>query len=965
MLIDQTLERQIGGDRPVLLDTEEAWLIVKGRVDVFVVPLQADGGVGTRTHICRLENGAAFFGAQHASEGRLRLLAVGSSGTTLRPLRLGADDAWKGSDTPPDELVPLLDTWIRALYAGVCTEVPAAPCVEADMGRMHVKQPGMLLRTKQGLGWVRHVSGRSRIMGKPALEVGTSEFAPVSRRAWLTVEEPGVVEVVDTAHMLLRFSLWQTIARAHEIALMGASLVIEQQNAAALQRLRHRRVAAQGALSGALARVASTLRGATTPVIATAGTDEAIEQADVLFAAMRLVTDAGGIRMDALPPRSLPTERDQVGAIAKASRFRTRQVALREGWWREDRGPLLAYIAEDKRPVAIIQTAPGVSWLQDPVRSGRTRVTEEVAATLAPLATSVYRSFPEAAITLYELLAFGFRGCRRDIATLMGVSVASSLLALAGPLATAQLFNSVIPGAQRGQLVQLVALLLVSAVATVLFQLTRTVALLRINGRMGSSLQAAVWDRLLSVPLSFFKPYTAGNLAMRALGVDQARQIVFGSAVSAILSGVFSLSYIGLLFYYDVRLAWWALLCIGIALVCTSAISFLQLRSQRIVSEVRAKASGTVFELLAGITKLRVAGAESHAFAVWARLFSAQRAAQFTARRYGNWYAVFMSAFPIIGYIVIFVLVSKAAGANAMPTGDLLAFIAAFSACLSATLGSGGAAMQMLAAVPLFENAQPIFATLPEVQLGKTDPGALLGDIEMQHVMFRYGGSDAPLTLRDVSLHVRPGEFVAFVGPSGSGKSTIMRLLLGFDSPESGAVYFDGKDVEGLDVQALRRQIGVVLQGGRLSTGDIYTNIVGSSMATFEDAWEAARMAGFEADIRAMPMGMHTVVSEGGSTLSGGQRQRLMIARALVNRPRILLFDEATSALDNKTQAVVTESLARLQATRIVIAHRLSTITNADRIIVVEGGRIVQSGTYQQLITQPGLFAQLAQRQLA
>jgi ATP-binding cassette subfamily C protein len=215
-----------------------------------------------------------------------------------------------------------------------------------------------------------------------------------------------------------------------------------------------------------------------------------------------------------------------------------------------------------------------------------------------------------------------------------------------------------------------------------------------------------------------------------------------------------------------------------------------------------------------------------------------------------------------------------------------------------------------------------------------------------------------------VSFHVKAGEFVAFVGPSGSGKSTVLRLLLGFEEPESGAIYFDGQELAGLDLQAIRSQIGVVLQNGRLMSGDIFTNIVGSSLATIDDAWEAARMAGLDLDVKRMPMGMHTVVSEGGGTLSGGQRQRLMIARALLRRPTVLFFDEATSALDNRTQAIVGESLDRLHATRIVVAHRLSTIMHADQIYVMEGGRIVERGNYGELMENKGLFSELAKRQL-
>jgi ATP-binding cassette subfamily C protein len=266
--------------------------------------------------------------------------------------------------------------------------------------------------------------------------------------------------------------------------------------------------------------------------------------------------------------------------------------------------------------------------------------------------------------------------------------------------------------------------------------------------------------------------------------------------------------------------------------------------------------------------------------------------------------------------------------------------------------------------VPLYEQAKPILMTRAEVDTAKADPGRLAGGIDAQHMSFRYQ-EDGPPVLRDVSFTIHPGEFVAFVGPSGSGKSTIFRMLLGFETPESGAVYFDGQDLAGLDLPEVRSQTGVVLQNGKLMPGDIFTNIIGSAPLTLDDAWEAARMAGLDGDVKAMPMGMHTVISEGGGTLSGGQRQRLMIARAIVRRPKILLFDEATSALDNRTQAIVSESLDRLQATRIVVAHRLSTIINADRIYVVEAGRTVQTGTYAELLDEDGPFAELAKRQIA
>jgi ATP-binding cassette subfamily C protein len=332
----------------------------------------------------------------------------------------------------------------------------------------------------------------------------------------------------------------------------------------------------------------------------------------------------------------------------------------------------------------------------------------------------------------------------------------------------------------------------------------------------------------------------------------------------------------------------------------------------------------------------------------------------------GNRLEVFNAAFPILATAGIFYYTAelmKDPKITPLTTGDFLAFNAAFGQFLTAMLQLSSSIVGVLNIVPLYERAKPIFQTLPEVDQGKSDPGELKGNIELNHIAFRYR-PDAPLVLRDLSLSIKAGQFVAFVGSSGCGKSTLFRLLLGFERPESGAIYYDGQDLAGLDIGSVRRQMGVVLQNGRLLSGDIFTNIIGSAPLTLDDAWQAAEMAGLAEDIKGMPMGMHTVISEGGGGLSGGQRQRLLIARAIVGRPRLLLFDEATSALDNQTQAIVGQSLEKLQATRIVIAHRLSTILNADKIFVFDKGVVVQSGNYEELMAQEGLFAELAKRQI-
>jgi NHLM bacteriocin system ABC transporter ATP-binding protein len=527
------------------------------------------------------------------------------------------------------------------------------------------------------------------------------------------------------------------------------------------------------------------------------------------------------------------------------------------------------------------------------------------------------------------------------------------------------LFESIIPGADRSQLVQMTLVLLAVALAGSLFTVVRGVAIVRIESRTAASIQAAVWDRLIALPLPFFRGYSAGELAMRAMNVEEIRRVMTGAVVTGLLAGLFSLSNLFLLFHYDLLLGAVGTALITVSLAASITMGLLQLRSQRGILSLRSRINGMMLQFLTGISKLKLAGAEAQAFSQWARAFGEQRDRQYRNRTLGIRLAVFNAGYPVACSIILFSLAARTLGTeHPLGTGEFLGFTAAFGLCLGAVLSTSSAVLQALNTVPLYEQVKPILQTTPEVRPGKDEPGELSGAIELQHVSFRYQ-ADGPQVLRDVSVRIDPGEFVAFVGPSGSGKSTCFRLLLGFDTPEVGSVSYDEQDLAGLDVEAVRRQIGVVLQSGRVMGGDLFTNIVGSSTATLDDAWEAARMAGLDEDIRKMPMGMHTMVSDGGGTLSGGQRQRLMIARAIVGRPRILLMDEATSALDNRTQAIVSESLDRLRATRVVIAHRLSTILHADRIHVLVAGEIVESGNYDELMALDGVFAAMARRQLA
>ncbi|MCF8011124.1 MAG: NHLP bacteriocin export ABC transporter permease/ATPase subunit [Clostridiales bacterium] len=695
-------------------------------------------------------------------------------------------------------------------------------------------------------------------------------------------------------------------------------------------------------------------------------TEEADDD-DLLYKACAAVGRSKEIKI--VPSKGLKKSesKDPLGDIARASQIRTRQVILKDKWWKEDNGAFLAYKEKEdgEYPVALLPVSPKKYHLYDPADESMAVVDESEASTVKPHAYTFYRPLPVKTISYNELLKFLARGIwKRDIAAILIMGILGGLLGMLTPVVTGKIFDSVIPDGEKVLLTQIGFLLMAIAATTFAFNLTRAFAMHRIEGRTESDLQAAVWDRLLSLPVPFFKNYTAGELAERGMGISKIRSILSGAVINTVISFIFSIFYFLLLFYYSWRLALICMVIVIFVMGISLLFGFLQIRYEHQLIDVKNKLAGKVFNLLSGVSKIKTSGAEKRAFYNWAEQFSEVRDVTFKKENLGNKLEVFNSTVNVIATGIIFYSVIKVKKIDLAP-GAFIAFSTAFSKFLSSMLEVSNVVLQLNIIKPIYERIRPILETPPEFDQEKADPGELEGNIEVSHVNFRYE-KDGPLILNDVTLEIKQGDYVGIVGTSGSGKSTLFRILLGFEKPESGQVYYDQQDLENVDIRAVRRQLGVVLQGGQLMSGSIFDNIVSANPGlTINHAWEAARMAGMEEDIKSMPMGMHTVVSEDGGTLSGGQKQRLLIARAVITRPKIVYFDEATSALDNKTQKIVSESLASLNATRVLIAHRLSTIADCSKIIVLDRGRVVESGTYDELFKQNGLFTQLVKRQLA
>ena len=973
-----TAVREATNAHPLLLEHGRAWLVQTGRIDVFATRMEGGEPAGSRTHLFRVAAGESMVGTGEAAG--MALLGVGAPGTTLlevdlAPYRERAPDA-----AARPRLARALHGWVERLYDTLALEGRIPRHRTLDPGAVLEVEAGACVRPTPQLSWIQPTAGSVSLAGGADVALAEGELLPISRRAWVQAAGPATLRLVTTEELLSGEGEWDPAAAwdaLDHLQLRVLERVADRLSAAEheqRERARKQKKASQDAMTSAMARLALTMQKPVKRALLRARPPGDEKEEESLLAAFRLVAAAEGIEVGHLPKgHELLQSSDPIQAVARAYRVRTRRVTLRGEWWKRDNGPLLGRLAERSRAVALFPLPDGGYNLVDPFARTETRVDEKVAETIGHFAFTLYSPFSPEPLNARELWRFGQHNIRRDRTTAIMAGAGVALLGLVTPMAIGMLYDVVIPGADRAQLLQLTIGLVIAALASVLFQVARGFALLRIESKVGPRLQAAVLDRLLSLPLPFFRDYAAGDLADRAMAIEEMRRILSGAVVNVLLGGIFSLANFGLLFYYSPHLAKLAAFLIALAVLTTGLVSYAQLRSQRTILQLRAKNSGLVLQLLTGLSKLRLVGAEPQAFALWARLFSDQRVQQYRTRTLGNLLSVFNAAFPVLATLVLFWSAAPpgpagpGAGGAPVPdplaTGDFLAFVAAFNFSLGAMLSSSTALIGALVVIPLYEQIGPILRATPEVHAGKHDPGELSGALELQHVTFRYHG-DGPTVLQDVSIRVKPGEFVALVGASGSGKSTIVRMLLGFETPETGSVTFDEQELSGLDLLAVRRQIGVVVQNSGLMSGDIFTNITGPTTATMDDAWEAARMAGLDEDIKQMPMGMYTVINTGGGTLSGGQRQRLMIARALVHRPRILFFDEATSALDNRTQEIVSHSLDTLKVTRVVVAHRLSTIRNADRIYVIQNGSVAEHGTYDELFARDGLFAELARRQL-
>ena len=637
-----------------------------------------------------------------------------------------------------------------------------------------------------------------------------------------------------------------------------------------------------------------------------------------------------------------------------------RNVKLEEGWYKDAYGPMLAFRREDGAPVALLPRPFMGYFFTDPATGEKTKLTRASAAQFDTDAICFYRPLPLKKLGIPDLIVY-LKDCLStgDYVLLVGLTVLVTLFGLPMLSLTRVLTGYVLENGGSALLAGTAVFMVCAIVSSQLISTVRELMMNRIEIKTSLSVEAAMMMRLMNLPANFFRKYSTGEMSSRVDSVNQLCSLLLGSVFSMGLTSLSSLLYVPRIFHYAPALVAPALLIVAVTLGFTILSTFAQMRISKQVMEKSARERGLSLALIMGVQKIKLAGAEKRAFARWARAYSETAELNYNPPVFLKANAAINTAISLAGTIILYYLAVK----TRISASEYITFNVAYGMVTGAFASLTGVALSIARIRPILEMAEPVLKAEPESSETKAMVTSVKGAIELSQVYFRYT-ENMPYVVDGMSLKIKAGEYVALVGTTGCGKSTLLRLMLGFEKPEKGAVYFDGRDISTLDLRSLRRKMGVVTQDGSLFQGDIYSNIVISApQLTLDEAWEAAEIAGIADDIRAMPMGMQTIISEGQGGISGGQKQRLMIARAIAPKPKILMFDEATSALDNRTQKQVSEALDKLKCTRIVIAHRLSTIRNCDRILVLDKGHIVEDGTYDELIAQNGFFADLVARQ--
>ena len=957
------------GNLPVELDDPNSvWFIDRGTVDLFLVEFKDGVEHAAPQHLVRCQSGRLLPGVapdeqdDSYKDTTLSLIAKGLPGTLLKRM-----PAPLLSKVHPAELAKQTDTWLTAIsktLSRFVTHLPRATAL-AKPGQTQTLTPPTTLSVQRDVVWVSEQSGGSSLFMDMVDQTQLAEACapqqaviPLTRTSWLTLFNEATVSGRSSETLARQGMLLSALASFHTVAFnlerLNRRLAVVDDANLERERTTSRRTAEQAARQR-LFNIYDL------PI----DRDAKVEDT-VLADALNIIGRHEGIKFR-IPAPSRPSDSPvDLLDILDASGLRARRVRFTaEGkWWRGDSNALLAFRAEDSQPVALLPGMFGRYREIDPVTKRRVRLTAERAGALKEEAWMFYRPLPSGKVKPADLLGMAMHGSGPDLARLVLAGIPGGLIKLLPALALGFVANHVAAGGSAGPLYAVAISLAGFGLLGALLHLLQSNAMMRLEGRSASRVEAAFWDRLMRLPSNILHRHPAGDLAMSGMSFQNLRDGIQGIVADSLLSIIFLLPVFGLIFFYDATLGRIVLVFSLASLLVTILLGLRQISPYgRMIRAIR-RVAGRLFQIIGGIAKLRVENAEGSAFAIWARDYRKQKRAEIEQGALEGHARAFGAALPFLaGGVLLFAVVT--AGNGNVPVSDFLVVYTVFIVFQTAIARLGESFGAIAAMLPAFDQMRPLLSAVPETVVEGEPVERLGGEVLFDRISFRYD-PDGPLILDDVTIRARPGEFVAIAGESGAGKSTLFRLALAIDRPSAGAVYYDGRDLRRLNLKQVRRKIGAVPQSVGLHPHDLWDNLVSHhERVGTEEVWSAARTAEIEDQIKAMPMGLMTMVGTRGAVLSGGESQRVTIARSVIGMPRIMLFDEATNWLDNESQAKVMQNLTALTSTRIVIAHRLSTLEKADRIYVMKAGKVVQSGSFRELMEIDGVFKELVRRQVA
>ena len=960
--------RTTGANNPIVLDDPNTLLIVeKGFLDIFVVEKKGVHISNRYPFVNRLSEGMAAFGvnAIESIDEKNESVKYYFAAIPSQEARIvfGNRQAISSDEGLGIDSIIWIDDWIAELSSFLIrfSEPPPrnAQMIEADPDVEY--SAGTLIAMHHDIVWVSSDSPM-KFNGHYEVFLNKDEpLLPITSQTWLSLDQRTKISAVYTPTALISGKLWSSLEAFNHRVLKHGKEVWERSG----EIFQNKYITSLKSIEESQEKAFNELL---TPLTGTKKQKAATRlQPSQRWSAVNLVATKIGMSLEIPQDNELNLESfDDIMSHFSSLGVRTRRLFLEPGWWKRTGTAILGFTKQDNMPVALLPGLVGGYKIYDPETQKTSPVGKKEAMELGETALMLYAPIPDQIGSGTGALTRVFKGFQKEFLLIMIITALGGIVALVAPIITGQVLANYLPRNDQYMWTSGLVALALGTISAAVFKIIAQFSILRILGLTDERLQAAILIKLLSLPTIFFRNYSVGDLADRADGISKVRETVTEAVSEALADAFASLFAVSLLFWYSWPIAIFVCFLSGIFIVTTFWISIRQIKHHREEFRLKGDINGLVYQIINGLPKLRVANSESHALAKWAALFAAQKREALGARKWAAGNLAFSGLyFPLSLMVVFLVLATISISAIGLEVAEFLSFYAALGMLLVALIGLSYACVQIASSAPYFERINPVLTVPKEKNTTNpsADPGPLRGHIEFSSVVFQYR-HDLPKALDEVSFSIPEGDSVAFVGASGSGKSTILRLLIGFETPTSGAIFLDGHNLDNLNMSSVRSRMGIVMQFGYLFADSIYNNVSTYTGLSDEEAWQAIRHVGLEDEIKAMPMGMRTILSENGGGLSGGQKQRLLIARALARHPSILLMDEATSSLDNKAQAIVHNSIKTMNTTSIVIAHRLSTVRDVDQIFVLDSGKIVESGNFENLMKQNGIFTQLAQRQL-